>query len=113
LLDLLPAMFKGVVVPWQVVVELDMGRFFRPDTLDPRKLDWLSLTEVSRYEMENLPPNRLGIGERAVIAYALSLDSGFVCLDDLLARRLASSLGLKVIGIAGFESKWEMIRLQL
>ena len=100
-LDLLPALYKRVAVPSQVALELDMGRLLRADTADPRKLDWVRLVEVSPAEMGRLPPNRLGAGERAVIAYAVSHKDHLACLDDRLARSFAEELGLRVIGIVG------------
>lgn len=52
--------------------KLDMGRVMRRDTIDPRGLDWVTLVSVSQHDIDTLPPNRLGAGERAVIAYARS-----------------------------------------
>ena len=43
-----------------------------------------------------LPPNRLGAGEQAVIAYANAHQGSVAGLDDLRARQLAEVLGLKV-----------------
>jgi hypothetical protein len=56
-----------VFIPQQVVTELDMGRFIRRDTVDPREYDWANLVFVTRSEIDQLPQNRLGMGERAVI----------------------------------------------
>jgi predicted nucleic acid-binding protein len=49
-----------------------MGRLMRRDTINPRELDWAVIVSVAENEIEALLPNRLGIGERAVIAYAQS-----------------------------------------
>lgn len=100
-LELLHALFERVAVPSQVALELDMGRFWRADTADPRKLEWVRLVEVSPAEIEKLPANRLGEGERAVIAYARSQKDHLTCLDDRMARSFAEDLGLRVIGIVG------------
>ena len=100
-LHLLPALFDAAFVPNQVVLELDMGRLLRADTVDPRQLTWATLIEVSGEEIDNLPPNRLGPGERSVIAYALLHDHCLAGLDDRLARLLAEELGLEVIGVVG------------
>ncbi len=100
-MHLLPALFEAVFVPNQVALELDMGRLLRADTVDPRQLTWATLIEVSGEEIANLPPNRLGPGERSVIAYALLHGHCLAGLDDRLARLLAEALGLKVIGVIG------------
>jgi predicted nucleic acid-binding protein len=100
-LGLLPALFSEVSVPEQVITELDMGRLVRRDTVDPREYDWANLVSVTRSELDQLPPNRLGIGERAVIAYAQAYNRDIVGLDDYQARMLAERLGLNVVGILG------------
>jgi predicted nucleic acid-binding protein len=98
---LLPELFKSVFVPQTVMLELDAGRLLRPDTIDPRNLDWITLVEVTSSEINALPPNHLGRGERAVIAYAHTHIGCIAGLDDLQARIFAEELGLTVIGIIG------------
>ena len=71
-LYLLSALFEPVFVPEQVALELDAGRLIRPDTVEPRSFDWATLVAVSLSEIDALPPNRLGIGEQSVIAYAVA-----------------------------------------
>ncbi|NOZ05718.1 MAG: DUF3368 domain-containing protein [Chloroflexi bacterium] len=88
-------------MPHPVVLELDAGRLLRPDTIDPRTLDWITQTAVTQSEMDHLPPNRLGYGERAVIAYAYAHSGYTAGLDDLQARLLAERLGTAVIGTIG------------
>jgi predicted nucleic acid-binding protein len=100
-LDMLPALFAPIYVPEQVVAELDMGRLLRRDTIDPRHFDWASVVAIEQSAIDRLPPNRLGIGEQSVIAYAQAHNCDVVGLDDLQARELAEQLGLKVVGILG------------
>ncbi len=99
--DLLPLLFTPIYVPEPVMLELDMGRLLRPDTFNPRECAWIEPVAVSEGAVAALPPNRLGRGERAVVAYAYSLPGCVVGLDDLQARRLAEELGLTVIGTLG------------
>jgi len=100
-LDLLPALFDPVHIPQAVVLELDMGRLVRQDTINPRTLEWARLVSVPPDLVASLPPNRLGTGERAVIAHALAYPGCIAGLDDLQARRLAESLNLTVVGTIG------------
>lgn len=51
-LELIPALFAPVHVPEQVVLELDMGRLTRSDTVDPRDVGWASVVPVSRADFE-------------------------------------------------------------
>ncbi len=100
-IDLLPALFAPVYVPEQVCLELDMGRLLRADTINPRSLVWVELVSLSQILLNSLPPNRLGTGERAVIAYAQAHRGYVAGMDDLRARQLAEAIGLKVTGNLG------------
>ncbi len=98
---LLPALFAPVYIPEQVVWELDAGRSLRPDTINPRTLNWGSPTEIPPAAIEQLPSSRLGQGEKAVVALALVNKIPFVGLDDLQARVFAETLSLKTVGSIG------------
>jgi len=97
----LPALFDPIYVPEPVASELDVGRLMRGDTINPRRLDWASLVAVSSDHVDVLPPNRLGIGERTVIAYAISHVGCLAGLDDRQARLVAQRMGLTVVGTIG------------
>jgi hypothetical protein len=101
--DLLPAIFASICVPESVVLELDMGRLLRRDTVDPRSLAWATIVSVTQPMIDALPPNRLGTGERDTIAYAQAhhTHTFAVGLDDLQARQVAESIGLTVVGTLG------------
>jgi len=99
--QLLKALFQPVYVPEPVAFELDVGRLMRRDTINPRRLDWATLVPVSQQDMDALPPNRLGVGERSVIAYARLHPGCLAGLDDYQARELAKELGLKPVGTIG------------
>ena len=94
-------MFAPVYVPEAVLLELDMGGLIRRDTIEPRELDWVEIVHVSQALMDRLPSNRLGTGERAVIAYAHTHHIDLAGLDDLRARQLAEKLELAVVGTLG------------
>ncbi|HHY55542.1 MAG TPA: DUF3368 domain-containing protein [Chloroflexi bacterium] len=98
---MLPHLFPTIVVPGQVVFELDVGRSLTPDVVDPRTLDFITISAVSQTEIDRLPANRLGEGERAVIALARRSNGLIAGLDDRLARQFAIGLGLTVKGIVG------------
>lgn len=104
-LHLLSKLFELVYVPEAVVLELDAGRLLRPDTINPRKIDWITRVTVTEDELQKLPSNKLGQGEREVIAYAHAHDCCIAGLDDWQARLLAEQLGVPVIGIVGIVIK--------
>ena len=82
---LLPAQFSPIYVPEAVLLELDMGRVTRRDTIDPRQLAWAHIVHVPQVAIDRLPPNRLVRGERSVLAYAQAHAIDIVGLDDLQA----------------------------
>ena len=98
---LLSGLFESVHAPETVLLELDAGRLLRPDTMNPRKIDWIKRVTVTADEMHDLPANKLGQGEREVIAYAHAHECCLAGLDDWQARLLAEQLGVNVIGIVG------------
>jgi len=99
-LELLPILFGEVVVPDAVVDELAEGRRIGVAVPDPKALAWVKIRAVASPAV--LPLVRdLGPGEREVLALALERHATFVLLDDGLARRVAGSLRLGVIGTLG------------
>jgi hypothetical protein len=109
--NLLPDLYKRVCVPEKVVLELDAGRLLRSDTIDPRQIDRVKVVSVSQKQIDDLPPNKLGIGEQSVIAYAKNQTNFVAGLDDRVARLFADQLGLEVIGMIGVLLKAKRVGL--
>ncbi|GAB4158712.1 MAG: DUF3368 domain-containing protein [Candidatus Promineifilaceae bacterium] len=99
--NLLAQLYHPVYTTDVVCHELDIARLRHPDTLDPRQLPWVSLVQGDPQAISNLPANRLGPGERSVLAYAQANPMQIVGLDDRQARVLAHQLGLRVMGTIG------------
>lgn len=100
-IQLLPMLYEPIYVPEPVLWELDTGRLLRSDTVDPREIGWVNLVAVTQSDLGQLPANRLGYGERAVIVYGKTHKGCVVGLDDRQARLFAGELGLRVIGLIG------------
>lgn len=100
-LDLLDTLFTNILIPQAVISELDAGRTLRTDTVNPRRFTWMQIVEVSTEEIAQLPSNTLGAGEQAVIAYTHRNPDCLAGLDDKLARQLAQSLEIDIIGLIG------------
>jgi len=92
-LDVLMQCVDKITVPKQVINEL--GDEYVPNFIEVKALSVAS----SAYVQGAL--GRLHEGELAAIALAQELSADFVVLDDLLARKKAQHLGLKVIGTVG------------
>ena len=99
--SLLPSLFDPLYVPEPVLLELDMGRLVRRETIDPRDVGWAEIVPVPQALIDHLPSNRLGRGERAVIAYGHAYHVAVLGLDDLQARQLAKEMELTIVGTLG------------
>jgi predicted nucleic acid-binding protein len=70
------------------------------DLPDPAILDWVTIRPPSRHSSLPFPPG-LGAGESEVLTLALESSDAIVILDDLLARQVAHSLGVRLTGTLG------------
>ena len=98
-LQLLTEMANEVVVPEGVAAEV-----LSAETNDPARIA-LETGSGERCDEGAIPQSvldwRLGSGESAVLAVALSRPEGKVVLDDALARRFAKALHVPCIGTLG------------
>jgi predicted nucleic acid-binding protein len=98
--ELLAALYEGVVVPEAVFGELTSESApysVREWTLN--KPDWLSVQTTPATTDDDLA--LIQIGELQAIVLAQQIQSEFIILDDRQARRVARDRGLKVIGTLG------------
>ena len=91
-LHLLPALFEKVVIPSAVRLEVYGNRPLP---------EWTEEIAIKQTLTPRMIAARLGLGESEAIALALELDAEELLLDDLAARRLATSLGVPMIGTLG------------
>lgn len=99
-LSLLPDLAEKVILPPDVVKELETGRNHGINLLDIELLNWITVR--SPESLAALPLVKdLGPGETQVLALALEIGNAVVILDDFLARQVAQSLKIKLIGTLG------------
>jgi uncharacterized protein len=99
-LSLLPALAGNVIVPPYVVRELEVGMDLGINLPDIRVLNWITVR--SPLSVAALPLVKdLGPGETQVLALALELPNAVVILDDNLARQVARSLDISLMGTLG------------
>lgn len=96
----LPTLVGDVVVPFEVNRELAAGQ--------SRDSTYLGIASLNGFHHRNNPlaihrllSCQIDVGEAAVIQTALDESIDTVILDDLKARRIARSLGLRVTGTIG------------
>lgn len=101
LFSLFPSVLGTVLVPDAVLREC-LHVPTRPDAVAIQsaiEAGWLQVKDCHDPPYNDLPPS-LGDGERAAIGMARELDCP-VLINDKLARRVAGSVGLQVIGTGG------------
>lgn len=99
-LRLLPALAQLVVVPKAVADEVAAGRALGIDLPDLPALDWIEIRRAASSPAMPVVAD-LGAGETEVLALALESSDAVVVLDDAVARRVATTLGLKLTGTLG------------
>jgi predicted nucleic acid-binding protein len=92
-LALLESLFGQILVPPAVAREV------APRTPGPILPRWIEL-RAPRQRDERIIAAGLGPGETEVLCLGLETPESWVILDDLDARRLAHTLGLKTLGTA-------------
>ena len=101
-LSLIPELFRDVLVPkavWVEVVEQGVGL---PGSAELASATWARIVEETpqdqmqaRFEVE------LDAGEAAAVALAVARKASRLLVDDRAARRVAGQLGIPVIGTLG------------
>ncbi len=99
-LHVLQRLFGKICVPEEVVEELCIGKQEGIELPDLRRLDYVDIVSVKEGYARQLIRD-LGKGETSVLMCALASPGSLVVLDDLLARRVARSMGVKLTGTAG------------
>jgi uncharacterized protein len=92
-LDLLGQLQPQIFIPPAVAKEV------RPSV--PRLPGWIEVKPLSLPANSAIVSSTIGSGEREVIGLGLELGAQRLILDERPARRLATSLGLGVIGTLG------------
>lgn len=98
-LHLLESCARNVCLPDVVVDEIRSGQN-EPAAQAIRTCAWLRVVSVDRVPPEVQAWN-LGVGESAVIAWALANPGSAAVIDDREGRRCAAQLGIRVVGTLG------------
>ena len=91
-LDILQKMYGRIAIPGAVKREVFKSR--------PAP-NWIEVIEITEPVAHRILEKTLGDGENEAIILGLELDAELLIVDDLAARRLAQSLGLRMTGTIG------------
>ena len=97
---MLTRLIGDIVIPWEVGKELAAGHAKDSIWHDIQALSGIILRK-SAVTVHPLLSAQIDLGEAAVIQTAMDEGHETVILDDLKARRIALTLGLKVTGTLG------------
>lgn len=92
-IDLLRRLHTGICIPHAVAREVEPTVATLPG--------WVVVQELTHPLQPGTVSASIGPGEREVISLGLELGAALLILDEQPARRLATSLGLRVIGTVG------------
>ena len=97
---LLRELAENVLIPPAVKEELNAGRKSGIDLPDIGRISWIKLVHP-RGEKDTRLVGDMGPGEAEVMMLALETDGRVAVLDDALARKRASLLGIPFTGTLG------------
>jgi predicted nucleic acid-binding protein len=98
-IDLLQALYSEIVVPRSVIEELAAGKAAGHDVPNVAAFTWMKVASSPTLVLLALATD-LGKGESEAIAIAHERDA-LLILDDALARRHASLIGVRLTGTLG------------
>ena len=97
LLKVIPQQFKKIIVPEAVYNEIKAGPDDDPMRNQIDSFEWIEKV-VLNPPLTPLAYWRLGLGESEVIEYARTQRNSVALLDDRAARKVATALGVNVMG---------------
>jgi predicted nucleic acid-binding protein len=99
-LDLLPNLYKRVLIPPAVWDEVTVKGIRMPGAQSVSQVQWL---EIESPSVENVSALSILVdrGEAEALALAQSIPDSIILLDDAQARRVAERLGIPRIGTLG------------
>jgi len=101
-IDLLPTLFRKVVLPSAVQRELE-NRYAPSSVRDwiKNRPDWVEVSETPGRHVEDESLKGLDLGEQAAIALYVATNADLLLMDDRKGMMVARSKGIAVIGTLG------------
>ena len=100
-LSLLQGLFDRIVVPHAVRSELE-GRLFRAGISAPFPMPpWIEARPVANRPLVDSLSLELDAGEAEAIALAVEIQADLILVDERLARKVGTRLGLRFVGVLG------------
>ncbi|HSN75005.1 MAG TPA: DUF3368 domain-containing protein [Anaerolineae bacterium] len=100
-LHLLQDLFGQIRIPQAVYEEVALRGTGRVGAIETREANWIVTQSAGDRLSVALLREDLGMGESEAIVLAQEVDAAWLLLDDALARRKASRIGIPVVGTLG------------
>jgi uncharacterized protein len=98
LLHLLNLVYGKIIIPkavYKELCEIDSQKQF----ID--SLNWIEIESPSDFELIKKLEADLDSGESEAIALAIEFKADFLIIDERIGRKIAESLGIKIVGLLG------------
>jgi len=100
-LNWLPSLYGRIVIPYEVLLEIEAGGPGNPEIVALRAIERQVLIGSQSTQIDAAMLRELDLGESSVISSALIHAIDTVAIDEKAGRRLARIHGLKVTGSIG------------
>ncbi len=100
-IQLLPDLYKEVLIPTGVAEELRRLEAARDRVSELLQSDWITVQTVADRTLYEELRLRLDYGESEAIALAIELQADLLLIDETKGRRVAKSYGLSITGLLG------------
>ena len=100
-LDLLPSLYRQVLIPSAVYEELIRSKSDLPPAVEIASQPWLMVATATDQERVQELRGYLDPGEAEAIVLAIELRADLLLVDERRGRRVASAAGLAITGLLG------------
>ncbi|MEL6843144.1 MAG: DUF3368 domain-containing protein [Bacteroidota bacterium] len=94
-------LFQKIIIPSSVNREILRLGEYGFDLSKFRNSDWIHIQDPLDLKMEKGLRDSLDAGGSAAITLAKELNADYLAIDERAGRRVAKSLGIKIIGLVG------------
>lgn len=100
-LQILSSLFGEIIIPTTVRLEILQLEEYGISLEQFRNASWIKTQDPVDINMERGLRESLDAGEAAAITLAKELNADYLAIDERAGRRIAKSLGIKIIGLVG------------
>lgn len=100
-IGILQRLYGEIWIPQAVWNEIVIEGEGRPGAEEVRQSNWIRCESISNVHLVRVLQRELGLGESEAIVLAVEKNADLLIIDERLGRKVASYLGLNIIGVVG------------